>query len=92
MNTSFPWSEGVDGAGCRMGAIKRGARKEALFKGVQTPENEPRTDIGGGGADYKPLMRSEACNHPWERSTTGDTGIVPCSADNNPLGAIWGGS
>ena len=31
-----------------MGAIKRGARKEALFKGVQTTENEPRTDIGGG--------------------------------------------
>ena len=63
-----------------MGAIKRGARKEALFKGVQTPENEPRTDIGGGGADYKPLMRSEPCNHPWE------------AGDNNPLGAIWGGS
>lgn len=80
MNTSSPWSEGVDGAGCRMGAIKRGARKEALFKGVQTPENEPRTDIGGGGADYKPLMRSEPCNHPWE------------AGDNNPLGAIWGGS
>ena len=31
-----------------MGAIKREARKEALFKGVQTTENEPRTDIGGG--------------------------------------------